>query len=70
MIAAIGGSAYTLATAPLLPWWAIGALAGAAVLLLAFGLWRRAGAAPDAATQRDSTRCGVRRHRRRRQSRS
>jgi hypothetical protein len=42
MIATIGGSAYTLATAPLLPWWAIAALAGAAVLLLALGLWRRA----------------------------
>ncbi|HVC54506.1 MAG TPA: hypothetical protein VND95_01040 [Stellaceae bacterium] len=42
MIAAIDGSAYTLATAPLLPWWAIAALAGAAVLLLALGIWRRA----------------------------
>jgi hypothetical protein len=42
MIAAIGGSAYTIAAAPLLPWWAIGALAGAALLVLALGLWRRA----------------------------
>src|SRR5712691_1536482 len=42
MIAAIGGSAYALATAPLLPWWAIAALAGAAVLVLALGVWRRA----------------------------
>ena len=42
MIAAIGGSAYTLATAPLLPWWVIAAFAGAAVLLLALGLWRGA----------------------------
>ena len=42
MIAAIGGSAYTIATAPFLPWWALAALAGAAVLVLALGLWRRA----------------------------
>src|SRR5712691_8839031 len=42
MIAAIGGSAYAIATAPFLPWWAIAALAGAAVLVLALGLWRRA----------------------------
>ncbi len=42
MIAAFGGSAYALATAPLLPWWAIAALGGAAVLVLALGLWRRA----------------------------
>src|SRR5712691_5874084 len=42
MIGAIGGSAYALATAPLLPWWAIAALAGAAVLVLALGVWRRA----------------------------
>jgi hypothetical protein len=39
---AIGGSAYTIAAAPLLPWWAIAALAGAALLILALGLWRRA----------------------------
>ena len=38
MIAAFGGSAYTIAAAPLLPWWAIAALAGAAVLVLALGL--------------------------------
>src|SRR5437588_9627711 len=43
MIAAFGGNAYTLAAAPLLPWWAIAALAGAAALVLALGLWRRAG---------------------------
>src|SRR6478736_371600 len=42
MIAALGGSAYTIATAPLLAWWAIAALAGAALLVLAFGVWRRA----------------------------
>ncbi len=42
MIAAIGGSAYTLASAPLLPWWAIAALAAAALLVLGLGLWRRA----------------------------
>src|SRR6185437_1763674 len=42
MIAAFGGSAYTVAAAPLLPWWAIAALAGAAVLVLALGLRRRA----------------------------
>src|SRR6266576_1869781 len=43
MIAAFGGNAYTLAAAPLLPWWAIVALGGAAALVLALGLWRRAG---------------------------
>src|SRR6266852_1161866 len=42
MIAALGGSAYALATAPLLPWWAIAALAGAALLMLGPGIWRRA----------------------------
>src|SRR5207302_6157265 len=42
MIAAISGSAYTLAAAPLLAWWAIAALAGAALLVLSLGLWRRA----------------------------
>jgi hypothetical protein len=42
MIAAMGGSAYTIAAAPLLPWWALAALAGAALLVLALGLWRRA----------------------------
>ena len=30
MIAAFGGSAYTIAAAPLLPWWAIAALAARA----------------------------------------
>ncbi|HLY44260.1 MAG TPA: hypothetical protein VKQ73_01670 [Stellaceae bacterium] len=39
---AIGGSAYTLAAAPLLPWWAIAALAAAAALALGLGIWRRA----------------------------
>src|SRR3954471_6909783 len=43
MIAALGGSAYTIAAAPMLPWWAIAALAAAALVVLAFGLWRRAG---------------------------
>src|SRR5438270_8494111 len=43
MIAAFGGTAYTLAAASLLPWWVIAALAGAAALVLALGLWRRAG---------------------------
>ncbi|HEX3538514.1 MAG TPA: hypothetical protein VHU15_17275 [Stellaceae bacterium] len=42
MIAALGGSAYTVAVAPLLPWWAIGALTAAALVVLALGLWRRA----------------------------
>ena len=43
MIAAFSGNAYTLAAAPLLSWWIIAALAGAAALVLALGLWRRAG---------------------------
>src|SRR5437763_11089519 len=42
MIAALGGSAYALATAPLLPWWLIALLAGAAVLMLAPRIWRHA----------------------------
>ena len=42
MIAALGGSAYTIATAPFLAWWAIAALGGIALLVLAFGMWRRA----------------------------
>src|SRR5947207_11779642 len=42
MIAALGGSAYALAAAPLLPWWMIALLGGAAVLMLAPGIWRRA----------------------------
>jgi hypothetical protein len=33
---------FSLAAAPLLPWWALAALATAAVALLGFGLWRRA----------------------------
>jgi hypothetical protein len=42
MIAAFGGSAYTIAAAPLLPGWGIEALAAIAVLVLAIGAWRRA----------------------------
>src|ERR1044071_291782 len=42
MIAAFGGSAYTIAAAPLLPWWVIAVLGGIAVLVLAAGAWRRA----------------------------
>jgi len=42
MIAALGGGAYALATAPLLQWWLIALLAGAAALMLAPGIWRRA----------------------------
>ena len=42
MIAAFGGSAYTIAAAPLLPWWAVALLAGIALLVLAIGAWRRA----------------------------
>src|SRR6266700_1251821 len=41
MIAALGGSAYTPATAPFLPWWMIALLAGAAVVMLAPGIGRR-----------------------------
>ncbi len=36
------GSAYNLAFAPLLPWWAIGAFGGVALIIVALGLWRRA----------------------------
>ena len=36
------GSAYTIALAPLLPWWALSALGLVALLIVAFGLWRRA----------------------------
>jgi hypothetical protein len=36
------GTAYNLAFAPLLPWWSIGALAVAALLVVGLGLWRRA----------------------------
>ena len=38
----MNGSAYTVAFAPLIPWVAIAAFAGIAVLILAFGAWRRA----------------------------
>ena len=43
MIAAFGGNAYTIAAAPLLAWWVIAALGATAILVLAVGLWRRAG---------------------------
>src|SRR5207244_809824 len=36
-------NAYTIAAAPLLAWWVIAALAATAILVLAVGLWRRAG---------------------------
>ena len=36
----VGG--FTLAATPLLPWWAIAAFAATAILVLAFGAWRRA----------------------------
>src|SRR5579862_7909418 len=42
MSAALGGSAYALATAPLLSWWMIALLGLAAALMLAPGIWRRA----------------------------
>jgi hypothetical protein len=42
MIASFGGSAYTIATAPLVPWWVIAVLAGIGLAVLAIGLWRRA----------------------------
>ena len=35
-------SGFTLAAAPLLPWWALALLAAAAVVLIGFGVWRRA----------------------------
>jgi hypothetical protein len=38
----MNGSAYTVAFAPLIPWAAIAAFAGIAVLILALGIWRRA----------------------------
>ena len=37
---------FTLAAAPLLPWWALALFAGAAMLLLGFGVWRRAPGLP------------------------
>jgi hypothetical protein len=43
MTVAIGASAYTISTAPLLPWWAIATLAGLAIAVLALGAGRRAG---------------------------
>ncbi|MBV8888496.1 MAG: hypothetical protein JO305_02385 [Alphaproteobacteria bacterium] len=38
----MSGSAYTIAAAAMLPWWAIAALAAIALLVVALGLWRRA----------------------------
>ena len=38
----MSASAYTIAFSPLIPWWAAAALAGAALLVLALGAWRRA----------------------------
>jgi hypothetical protein len=38
----MSASGYTLATAPLLPWWVIATLAGMALVIVAFGLVRRA----------------------------
>ncbi len=35
-------SGFALAAAPLLPWWLLALLIGAAVVLLGFGIWRRA----------------------------
>src|SRR5262249_46497420 len=39
---AMSVSAYTVAFSPLIPWVAIAAFAGVALLVLAFGAWRRA----------------------------
>ena len=36
------GSGFTLASAPLLPWWAIAALAAVCVFVIGFGILRRA----------------------------
>jgi hypothetical protein len=36
------GTAYTIAAAPLLPWWALAAFGATAILILALGVWRRA----------------------------
>jgi hypothetical protein len=36
------GTAYNLAFAPLLPWWAIGGFGAAALIVIVLGLWRRA----------------------------
>ena len=38
----MNASAYTVAFAPFVPWWTLAALAAAAALILALGLWRRA----------------------------
>src|ERR1700676_4749807 len=42
MSATLGGSAYALASAPLLPCWALAALGAAAAIVLGLGVWRRA----------------------------
>ncbi|MBV9522083.1 MAG: hypothetical protein JO010_04785 [Alphaproteobacteria bacterium] len=36
------GTAYTVSAAPLISWWALGALGAAALAILGIGLWRRA----------------------------
>jgi hypothetical protein len=38
----MSASAYTVAFSPLIPWWAVAALGGAAILVLGLGAWRRA----------------------------
>jgi hypothetical protein len=38
----VTNSGFALAASPLLPWWALALLAAAAVLLIGFGIWRRA----------------------------
>ena len=38
----MSASAYTIAFSPFIPWWAVAALGGAALVVLALGLWRRA----------------------------
>ena len=38
----MSANAYTIAFSPFIPWWAVAALAAAALLILALGLWRRA----------------------------
>ena len=39
-------SAFSIAFAPLVPWWLIAALAAVVVLALCFGVWRRARGVP------------------------
>ena len=38
----MNGLGLSIATSPLLPWWAVYAFGAAAVVLLAFGAWRHA----------------------------